>query len=272
MKKIPSKKGLPMHTWVKILLVIVIAAAVPALAAEPTAAGTQEGKADSLAAGQPQAVPEVKLDTEDQKTIYALGVSMGDSLQQQFNLSSQELELFKAGVIDGALKRTPPVRVEEYRPKFQQLAQTRAGQIAEAEKKASEDFLGKMAKEKGAVKTDSGLIFINQKDGKGESPKATDTVKAHYQGTLRDGKVFDSSIERGTPATFPLNHVIPCWAEGLQKMKVGGKAKLVCPSSIAYGDSGRPPTIKPGATLVFQVELLEIVKGTGAPGLPEGHP
>lgn len=261
-----------MLTWVKVFLVMVIAVTVPALAAEPTAAGKREGKADSLAAGQPQAVPEVKLDTEDQKTIYALGLSMGDSLQQQFNLSSQELELFKAGVMDGALKRTPQVKIEEYRPKFQQLAQTRTAQTAEAEKKASEDFLKKMAKEKGAVKTDSGLIFIKEKDGKGESPKATDTVKAHYQGTLRDGKVFDSSIERGTPATFPLNHVMPCWSEGLQKMKVGGKAKLVCPSSIAYGDNGRLPAIKPGATLVFEVELLEIVKGAEAPGMPEGHP
>jgi FKBP-type peptidyl-prolyl cis-trans isomerase len=263
-----------MLTWVKVFLVMVIAVTVPALAAEPTAAGKQEGKADSSAAGQPQVVPgpEVKLDTEDQKTIYALGLSMGDSLQQQFNLSPQELELFKAGLMDGALKRTPPVDLKAYQPKFQQLAQTRSAQIAEVEKKASEDFLKKMAKEKGAVKTDSGLIFIKEKDGKGESPKATDTVKAHYQGTLRDGKVFDSSIERGTPATFPLNHVIPCWSEGLQKMKVGGKAKLVCPSSIAYGDKGRPPGIKPGATLVFEVELLEIVTGAGAPGLPEGHP
>ena len=82
-------------------------------------------------------------------------------------------------------------------------------------------------------------------------------MKVHYHGTLRDGTVFDSSVERGEPATFPLNRVIPCWTEGVQKMKVGGKAKLVCPSNIAYGDRGAPPKIKPGATLVFEVELLE---------------
>ena len=88
----------------------------------------------------------------------------------------------------------------------------------------------------------------------------------HYHGTLRDGTVFDSSVERGTPATFPLNRVVPCWTEGLQKIKVGGKAKLVCPSSIAYGDRGAPPKIKPGAPLVFEVELIGIeAKAAGTP-------
>ena len=98
------------------------------------------------------------------------------------------------------------------------------------------------------------------KEGSGPKPAATDKVKVHYQGTLTDGTVFDSSIKRGEPATFPLNGVIKCWTEGLQEVKVGGKARLVCPANIAYGDRGSPPTIKPGATLVFDVELLEIVK------------
>ena len=89
---------------------------------------------------------------------------------------------------------------------------------------------------------------------------ATDVVSVHYHGTLPDGKVFDSSVQRGQPAEFPLNQVIPCWTEGVQKMKVGGKARLVCPSTIAYGDQGRPPVIPGGATLVFEVELLEVAK------------
>ncbi|HEX4986215.1 MAG TPA: FKBP-type peptidyl-prolyl cis-trans isomerase [Burkholderiales bacterium] len=109
-------------------------------------------------------------------------------------------------------------------------------------------------------KTASGALITTIKEGKGPSPKATDTVKVHYTGTLVDGTVFDSSVQRGQPATFPLSKVIKCWTEGLQEIKVGGKAKLVCPASIAYGDRGSPPVIKSGATLVFEVELLEIVR------------
>jgi FKBP-type peptidyl-prolyl cis-trans isomerase FkpA len=94
--------------------------------------------------------------------------------------------------------------------------------------------------------------------GTGASPKASDTVKVNYRGTLLNGTEFDSSYKRNQPATFPLANVIPCWTEGVQKMKVGGKAHLVCPSGIAYGDRGSPPTIPGGATLIFEIELLEI--------------
>ena len=131
---------------------------------------------------------------------------------------------------------------------------------AAAEKKASEGYLAKAAGEKGADKTPSGLIYKETKAGAGDSPKSTDTMKVHYTGKLTDGTVFDSSVQRGEPATFPLNGVIPCWTEGLQLMKVGGKSKLVCPANLAYGDRGSPPRIKPGSTLTFEVELLEIVK------------
>ncbi len=103
-------------------------------------------------------------------------------------------------------------------------------------------------------------MYQEIKAGTGEAPKASDKVKVHYKGTLTDGTVFDSSVERNQPATFPLTGVIKCWTEGVQLMKVGGKSKLICPSDLAYGDAGRPPTIKGGATLVFEVELLEIVK------------
>jgi len=123
---------------------------------------------------------------------------------------------------------------------------------------AESDFLAKAAAVKGAKKTASGLVYLSIKEGKGPSPKATDTVKVHYHGTLTNGKVFDSSVQRKEPATFPLNGVIPCWTEGLQLMKVGGKSKLVCPAEIAYGDRGAPPIIPPGATLVFEVQLLAI--------------
>jgi FKBP-type peptidyl-prolyl cis-trans isomerase FkpA len=121
-----------------------------------------------------------------------------------------------------------------------------------------ESFLESAAREPGATRTPSGLVFRELTAGQGESPAATDTVRVHYAGTLVDGTEFDSSVKRGQPAEFPLNQVIPCWTEGLQRMRVGGKARLVCPSSIAYGAQGRPPVIPGGATLVFEVELLGV--------------
>lgn len=195
--------------------------------------------------------------TDDQKTMYALGLAMSQSLGM-FNLSEAELEMVKTGLTDGVMKKTQKVNLQEFMPKLQQLQQTRLAASAEVEKKAGADFLAKAAAEKGAEKTASGLVFSTIKAGSGASPKATDTVKVHYHGTLIDGTVFDSSVERKQPATFPLNGVVPCWTEGVQKMKVGEKARLVCPSTIAYGDRGAPPKIKPGATLVFEVELLSI--------------
>jgi FKBP-type peptidyl-prolyl cis-trans isomerase FkpA len=119
-------------------------------------------------------------------------------------------------------------------------------------------YLAKAAAEPGAVKTPSGLVYTELKAGTGASPRATQTVKVNYRGTFIDGKEFDSSYKRNMPIEFPLNGVIPCWTEGVQRMKVGGKSRLVCPSSIAYGDSGRPGAIPGGATLVFEVELLGI--------------
>lgn len=117
------------------------------------------------------------------------------------------------------------------------------------------------AKEAGAVVTPTGLVYRSLKDGDGASPTAADTVKVHYRGTFPDGKEFDSSYKRNAPAQFPLGGVIKCWTEGLQKMKVGGKAKLTCPSSIAYGERGAGGgLIPPNATLLFEVELLEIAK------------
>ena len=136
-------------------------------------------------------------------------------------------------------------------------ARAEAGVLAE--KKKVDAYKEAAAKEPGAVKTPSGLIFRTLSPGDGPSPKATSVVKVHYEGTFIDGTVFDSSIQRGEPAEFPLDAVIKCWTEGLQRMKVGEKAKLVCPPGIAYGDRGSS-SIPPGSTLVFEVELLQIVK------------
>ena len=124
----------------------------------------------------------------------------------------------------------------------------------------SKEFLAKIDADKSVQKKPSGLRIKMVKEGEGASPAATDTVQVHYRGTLIEGKEFDSSYKRDMPAKFPLNGVIPCWTEGLQLMKPGGKATLYCPSEIAYGERGSPPVIPPGATLVFDVELLSVEK------------
>jgi FKBP-type peptidyl-prolyl cis-trans isomerase FkpA len=194
--------------------------------------------------------------TDDEKTIYALGLSVSRSLAQ-FDLSPAEIELVRKALAD-AVAGKPAVDLNTWGPKIQPLAQARASKVAEREKTASTAYLDKAAAESGAVKTDSGLIYREVKAGTGESPKATDTVKVNYRGTLVNGTEFDSSYSRNQPAQFPLNGVIKCWTEGVQKMKVGGKAILVCPSDLAYGDQGRP-SIPGGAALIFEIELLEIV-------------
>lgn len=190
--------------------------------------------------------------TEDEKTLYALGLALARELQV-FNLNPTEAEQVKRGFADALSGRKPVVELEAYGPKIQALAQARRATQAK-------DFLEKAAKEKGAVKTESGLVYTSIKEGSGASPKAADTVKVHYRGTLTDGREFDSSYARNAPAEFPLGGVIKCWTEGVAKMKVGGKAKLVCPAAIAYGDRGAGNMIQPGATLVFEVELLEVKK------------
>ncbi|WP_414640994.1 FKBP-type peptidyl-prolyl cis-trans isomerase [Archangium sp.] len=191
-----------------------------------------------------------ELKTEDDKTLYALGLSIGRSIKV-FDLSPAEIEIVRKGMMDSLTNAKPAVELEKYGPNLQKLASSR-------QDKAGQKFLESAAKEKGAVKLPSGIIFKELKAGTGASPKATDTVKVNYRGTLTNGTEFDSSYKRNQPAEFPLNAVIPCWTEGVQKLKVGGKAQLVCPSKLAYGEQGSPPTIPPGATLVFEVELLGI--------------
>lgn len=125
---------------------------------------------------------------------------------------------------------------------------------------AQTDLVAAAAKVKGAVVTPSGLVFLSLKDGSGVSPAATDKVTVQYRGTFADGSEFDSSYKRNAPATFPLNGVIPCWTEGVQRMKVGGKARLTCPAALAYGARGAGGLIPPNTPLQFEVELLSIAK------------
>lgn len=200
---------------------------------------------------------EPKLDTDDSKAIYALGLLIAERIEQ-FGLSESELDVFQSGVRDGVLGRPKKVEPKDLAKELQAFSKARQVAASEREKTESTAYLAKMAAEPGATKGPSGYIIKTVTEGTGPSPVATDTVKVQYHGTLRDGTVFDSSRERGEPAVFPLNGVIPCWTQSLQTMKVGGKYVVTCPAEIAYGDRGAPPSIKPGAALTFEVELLEI--------------
>lgn len=202
--------------------------------------------------------------TEEQKAFYALGAHLNKQLSV-FDLSPEELKYVQMGISDAAAGKKLAAEPETNMQKLGELVQARMAKATEKQKAQSKVFLEKAAAEKGAQKTASGLIYSEIKAGTGAQPKATDTVKVHYKGTLIDGKEFDSSIKRGQPAELPLGQVFPCWAEGVAMMKVGGKSKLVCPSEIAYGDKGRPPVIPGGAALVFEVELLDVKASVAAP-------
>ncbi len=200
------------------------------------------------------------MNTEEEKILYALGLSIYHSLGP-FNLSASELKIVEHAMTDAAAGK-PAVDINEYGPKIQGLAEARASKLAEEQKAAGDAFLAKAATEPGAEKLPSGMIFRSITPGSGELPKPSDTVSVNYRGTFVDGKEFDSS--HGTPVQFQLDHVIPCWTEGLQHMKVGGKAQLVCPANLAYGEHGTHG-IPGNSTLVFEVELLSTTQGTGSP-------
>jgi FKBP-type peptidyl-prolyl cis-trans isomerase FkpA len=197
--------------------------------------------------------------TEEQKTLYAVGLIIARQLSV-FNLSPTELDIVKQGLMDASTGKIPEVELSAYNEKVQELARARRKYLGEKQAAANKEFLDKAAQEKGAVKTDSGLVYISLSEGSGTGPNAADIVKVDYRGTLIDGKEFDSSYKRGKPIEFRLDSVIKCWTEGLQKMKTGGKARLICPSSTAYGDTGNGELILPGATLLFEVELLDVKK------------
>lgn len=198
--------------------------------------------------------------TDDEKAFYAIGTALAGQLEQFKPITDRELELVLQGMRDLMGEKVLAVEQQAGGQLIRNLSRTRQEKAAQLESAAAAAFLATEEKKVGAKRTASGLIITHLKPGAGPSPTATDTVRVHYHGTLRDGSVFDSSVQRGTPAEFPLNRVIPCWTEGVAMMKVGGKARLVCPASIAYGNGGSPPRILPGAALAFDVELLEIVR------------
>ena len=197
-------------------------------------------------------------ETDDEKAFYAIGTGLSSQLMNFTPISDREFELILQGMRDALAGVASTDDPQASRQRVRKLAQAREEAALEREKEASSAFLAAEALKSGARQTESGLIISEIKEGTGASPTATSKVRVHYHGTLRDGTVFDSSVDRGKPATFPLNRVIPCWTEGVAMMKVGGKSKLICPAEIAYGNQ-RKGRIPPGAALIFEVELLDIL-------------
>jgi len=201
--------------------------------------------------------------TDEQKTLYVVGTSVARSLSV-FNLTPAEFEVVLLGLNDTRAGKKPDFDITAYNQKMQDLARARRKALGEKQAAGGKEYLEKASQEKNAVKTASGMVYIPVSEGKGDSPKATDTVKVNYRGTLIDGSEFDSSYKRGNPLEFKLNAVISCWTEGVQKMKPGGKARLICPPNLAYGDNGAGDKILPGSTLAFEVELVGVTPGADA--------
>jgi FKBP-type peptidyl-prolyl cis-trans isomerase len=208
-----------------------------------------QGSGSSGASGTP---------TEDDKIFYSIGLMAGMGMVE-FGLTEAEFEWVARGMADAAMGREPLANPEEHMAAIQQVYTARVARANEGERTESDAFLVKEAAAEGAVQSESGMIRQILVAGEGAQPEPTDEVRVHYHGTLRDGTVFDSSVDRGEPAQFPLNRVIPCWTEAVTQMKVGGKSRIVCPASIAYGSRGMGE-IPGDAALVFEVELLEIIE------------
>lgn len=210
---------------------------------------------------------KISLSTEEDKTFYAMGFMLGSNLQR-LNLTDKEMGALYKGLAASAKNEKAEVDMNTYQQKIQTLFKERMDKVADTEKKTGIDFLEKFSKEEGSKKTESGLAYKVIKEGAGATPGPEDEVEVHYHGTLIDGTVFDSSVERGQTISFPLNRVIKGWTEGLQLMKEGGKTKFVIPSELAYGDAGAGPKIPGGATLVFEVELFKVKKAGAAKPAP----
>lgn len=212
--------------------------------------------ASALLALPAAAADEIPLDTERDKALYAIGVFMGRNFRQ-FDLSEAEFERVAAGVRDAALNRQIRASVIEYQGEIEVIQNERRQRALDRDAQLSADYLAQVAAEAGVERSESGLLFQSRSAGEGEVPGPRDRVVVHYEGRLRDGTVFDSTHVRGAPAVFPLDGVIACWTEGLQRMRPGGNARIVCPAALAYGQSP-PPGVPVNAPLSFEVELLRI--------------
>jgi len=196
--------------------------------------------------------------SEEQKTLYALGQLVARQTSV-FQLSADELETVQQGWRDAVLGKEGQVDLQAYGPKVNELATARRADAARKTAEKGKAVIEAAQAEKGAVMAPSGFVYQSLAEGSGAQPSGSDVVKVNYRGTLPDGTEFDSSYKRNEPTTFPLDGVIKCWTEGVAMMKVGGKAKLTCPAETAYGERGAGNVIPPGATLIFEVELIDVV-------------
>ena len=195
--------------------------------------------------------------TEHDKTLYVVGLQASHQLSV-FHLTPAELKVVQQGIADGVTGSRVELEVGAYNDRVLELARTRTKQQADKMAPLYREFMLRATKEPGAVKTDSGLIYTPMVEGSGFAPELHDTVKVDYRGTLPDGQEFASSLKRGMPAELRLDMAIPCWKEGLQKIKGGGKVKLVCPAATAYGEAGLAGVIPPNSPLAFEVELMDV--------------
>jgi FKBP-type peptidyl-prolyl cis-trans isomerase FkpA len=252
------------RTWpatATVAAAIALALAAGQAGAAATAAGAATGSKGAAAA--PATTPAAPA-SDDDKALYALGVLISRNLET-FSLSSAELKVVEQGLTDGN-NHHPALDADAYSPQIQTLQRARVAAIDEKQKAAGQAFLDKAAAQAGAQKTATGLVFIPVTEGKGAIPERSDRVSVSYEGKLIDGTLFDGTSKHGgQPVQMNVSGVIPCWTEALQLMKAGGKARVVCPSSLAYGDRGAPPTIMPGATLDFSIELLEVLPKQATP-------
>jgi FKBP-type peptidyl-prolyl cis-trans isomerase FkpA/FKBP-type peptidyl-prolyl cis-trans isomerase FklB len=258
--------GLGVMVAVMVALGAVVATAASSDGAPPP--GTDSAQAASAAApsGAKQnsgATPDAAAKHDaggpvDPKLLYALGVIMSSGIDN-FQLSESEFAQVTAGLADGYRHRADVSQALAYDPQLQVLRRARVQAMTEREKKAGRAYLTAVAASHGATRTASGLVYIPVAEGGGAKPSFYDTVRMNYVGKLVDGSEFDSSAARGEPATIILSDVMPCFTEGLQLMRAGGKGRIVCPPELAYGDRGSSPKVRPGATLEFDVELLEVM-------------
>lgn len=199
--------------------------------------------------------------TESDKTLYVMGKTLGASLVR-LDLSEEETKLVVSGLSDALNKKEAKFEESAYMSLIGNFFQEKMKKVSEKEKVKGKDFMEKFSKEDGVKKTASGLAYKVLKQGTGKSPKETSVVEVHYHGTLTDGTVFDSSVDRNKTISFGLDRVIKGWTEMLQLMKEGDKVKVVIPSELAYGENGAPPKIPGGATLVFEIELIKVAEDT----------